>query len=72
MTSARRAARSGRQRINLRSRISQRRIRTTRVVTATTTRHPAAFVLASDLEFGADEVARLEEPYVPHAISWHE
>jgi hypothetical protein len=42
------------------------------MVSATTTRHLGAFVLASDLEFGADEVARLEEPYVPHAISGHE
>ena len=29
-------------------------------------------VAAEALELTADEVARLEEPYVPHAVSGHE
>jgi aryl-alcohol dehydrogenase-like predicted oxidoreductase len=42
------------------------------IVGATKLEHLENAVAAVDLEFGADEVARLEEPYAPHAISGHE
>src|SRR6185436_13908142 len=41
------------------------------IVGATKLEHLEDGVAAVDLELSADEIARLEEPYVPHAISGH-
>jgi 1-deoxyxylulose-5-phosphate synthase len=42
------------------------------IVGATKEHHLADALAAEQLTLSADEVARLEEPYVPHAISGHE
>ena len=42
------------------------------IVGATRAGHVDDAVAAAALELTADEVARLEEPYVPHAVSGHE
>jgi aryl-alcohol dehydrogenase-like predicted oxidoreductase len=41
------------------------------IVGATKTQHVDDALAAEALELSADEVARLEEPYVPHAVSGH-
>jgi 1-deoxyxylulose-5-phosphate synthase len=45
---------------------------TSPIVGATRSGHIADALAAERLELTADEVARLEEPYVPHAIAGHE
>jgi aryl-alcohol dehydrogenase-like predicted oxidoreductase len=42
------------------------------IVGATKVGHVEDALAAEALELTADEVARLEEPYVPHAVSGHE
>jgi aryl-alcohol dehydrogenase-like predicted oxidoreductase len=42
------------------------------IVGATRASHVEDALAAEELELTADEVARLEEPYVPHAVSGHE
>jgi aryl-alcohol dehydrogenase-like predicted oxidoreductase len=42
------------------------------IVGATTVDHLAQAIAAERLSLSEDEIARLEEPYVPHAISGHE
>ena len=42
------------------------------IVGATRPEHVEDALAAEELELSADEVARLEEPYVPHAVSGHE
>ena len=42
------------------------------IVGATKTGHVEDALAAAELELTADEVARLEEPYAPHAVSGHE
>ena len=42
------------------------------IVGATKVGHLEDAVAAAELELTDDEVARLEEPYVPHAVSGHE
>ena len=42
------------------------------IVGATKAGHVEDALAAEALELTADEVARLEEPYVPHAVSGHE
>ena len=42
------------------------------IVGATKVAHLEDALAAETLELSADEVARLEEPYVPHAVSGHE
>jgi aryl-alcohol dehydrogenase-like predicted oxidoreductase len=42
------------------------------IVGATKARHVDDALAAEQLELSDDEVARLEEPYVPHAVSGHE
>jgi 1-deoxyxylulose-5-phosphate synthase len=42
------------------------------IVGATKPDHVADALAAEQLELSGDEIARLEEPYVPHAISGHE
>ena len=42
------------------------------IVGATKVGHVEDALAAEELELTADEVARLEEPYVPHAVSGHE
>ena len=42
------------------------------IVGATKTAHVEDALAAETLELTADEIARLEEPYVPHAVSGHE
>ena len=42
------------------------------IVGATKVAHVEDALAAEQLELTADEVARLEEPYVPHAVSGHE
>ena len=42
------------------------------IVGATKAGHVDDAVAAEALELTADEIARLEEPYVPHAVSGHE
>jgi aryl-alcohol dehydrogenase-like predicted oxidoreductase len=42
------------------------------IVGATTVCHVEDALAAEALELTADEIARLEEPYVPHAVSGHE
>jgi aryl-alcohol dehydrogenase-like predicted oxidoreductase len=42
------------------------------IVGATKAGHVDDAIAASALALAADEVARLEEPYVPHAVSGHE
>ena len=42
------------------------------IVGATKAAHVDDAIAAEALELTADEVARLEEPYVPHAVSGHE
>ena len=41
------------------------------IVGATKVEHLEDAVVAEGLSLTADEIARLEEPYVPHAISGH-
>jgi len=41
------------------------------IVGATKVEHLEDALAAADLELGADELERLEEPYVPHAVSGH-
>jgi aryl-alcohol dehydrogenase-like predicted oxidoreductase len=41
------------------------------IVGATRPQHVADALAAERLSLDADEIARLEEPYVPHAISGH-
>ena len=41
------------------------------IIGATKPRHLADALAAEQLELGADEVARLEEPYVPHPVLGH-
>ncbi len=42
------------------------------IVGATKAQHLDDALAAEQLELSADEIARLEEPYVPHAVSGHE
>ena len=42
------------------------------IVGATKVGHIEDALAAETLELSADEVARLEEPYLPHAVSGHE
>jgi aryl-alcohol dehydrogenase-like predicted oxidoreductase len=42
------------------------------IVGATKLQHLDDALAAEQLELSADEIARLEEPYVPHAVSGHE
>jgi aryl-alcohol dehydrogenase-like predicted oxidoreductase len=42
------------------------------IVGATKVAHVDDALAAEALELTSDEVARLEEPYVPHAVSGHE
>jgi aryl-alcohol dehydrogenase-like predicted oxidoreductase len=42
------------------------------IVGATRLEHLEDALAGEQLELSADEVARLEEPYVPHAVSGHE
>jgi aryl-alcohol dehydrogenase-like predicted oxidoreductase len=42
------------------------------IVGATKIGHLEDALAAAELELSAEEIARLEEPYVPHAISGHE
>jgi aryl-alcohol dehydrogenase-like predicted oxidoreductase len=42
------------------------------IVGATKPHHLEDALAAEQLSLGEDEIARLEEPYVPHAISGHE
>jgi aryl-alcohol dehydrogenase-like predicted oxidoreductase len=42
------------------------------IVGATKAQHLEDALAAEQLELSADEIARLEEPYVPHAVSGHE
>ena len=42
------------------------------IVGATKLQHLEDALAAEQLELSADEIARLEEPYVPHAVSGHE
>jgi 1-deoxyxylulose-5-phosphate synthase len=42
------------------------------IVGATKLEHVDDGLAAEQLELSADEIARLEEPYVPHAVSGHE
>jgi 1-deoxyxylulose-5-phosphate synthase len=42
------------------------------IVGATKAQHLDDAIAAEQLELSADEIARLEEPYVPHAVSGHE
>jgi aryl-alcohol dehydrogenase-like predicted oxidoreductase len=42
------------------------------IVGATKLEHLEDALAAEQLELSADEIARLEEPYVPHAVSGHE
>ena len=41
------------------------------IVGATRVEHLEDAIAAEQLSLDADEIARLEEPYVPHAISGH-
>ena len=41
------------------------------IVGATKVEHIEDAIRAEDLSLSEDEIARLEEPYVPHAISGH-
>jgi aryl-alcohol dehydrogenase-like predicted oxidoreductase len=41
------------------------------IVGATKAEHVEDALAAEELSLGAEEVARLEEPYVPHAVSGH-
>jgi len=41
------------------------------IVGATKAEHLDDALAAEELELSADEVARLEEPYLPHAVSGH-
>jgi len=41
------------------------------IVGATRLEHLDDAIAAEQLSLGGDEIARLEEPYVPHAISGH-
>jgi aryl-alcohol dehydrogenase-like predicted oxidoreductase len=41
------------------------------IVGATRVEHLEDAVAAEGLSLGEDEIARLEEPYVPHAVSGH-
>jgi aryl-alcohol dehydrogenase-like predicted oxidoreductase len=41
------------------------------IVGSTKAQHIDDALAAEDLDLSDEEVARLEEPYVPHAISWH-
>ena len=41
------------------------------IVGATKPSHVADAIAAEQLQLSDEEVARLEEPYVPHAISGH-
>jgi aryl-alcohol dehydrogenase-like predicted oxidoreductase len=41
------------------------------IVGASKLEHLQQALAATELSLGADEVARLEEPYIPHAISGH-
>jgi aryl-alcohol dehydrogenase-like predicted oxidoreductase len=41
------------------------------IVGASKLEHLEQALAAKELQLGEDEVARLEEPYVPHAISGH-
>ena len=41
------------------------------IVGATKIEHLEDALAAEQLSLSADEIARLEEPYVPHAISGH-
>ena len=45
---------------------------TSPIVGATKLEHLEDALAAEQLSLGADEVAQLEEPYVPHAVSGHE
>ena len=42
------------------------------IVGATKVGHVEDALAAAELELTPDEIARLEEPYVPHAVSGHE
>ena len=42
------------------------------IVGATKVAHVEDALAAEELRLSGDEAARLEEPYVPHAISGHE
>ena len=42
------------------------------IVGATKVGHVEDALAAEELELSDDEIARLEEPYVPHAVSGHE
>jgi len=41
------------------------------IVGATKVEHLEDAIAAEQLALSADEIARLEEPYVPHAVSGH-
>jgi aryl-alcohol dehydrogenase (NADP+) len=41
------------------------------IVGATKSEHLEDALKAEQLSLGADEIARLEEPYLPHAVSGH-
>jgi aryl-alcohol dehydrogenase-like predicted oxidoreductase len=41
------------------------------IVGATKAQHIEDAIAAEALELSGDEIARLEEPYVPHAVSGH-
>ena len=64
---ARRPGRAGRARL-----VARTAGVTAPIVGATKVGHVEDALAAETLELSADEVARLEEPYLPHAVSGHE